>query len=81
MLPKDCGKDKEGDYSDCKNNGRDPVVGHGGGDRARSEYYTSEKFRGEKWQPESVIVEAKASGLPLTYELRKMNIPVEFSYY
>ena len=30
----------------------------------------------EYWQPESVIVEAKASGLPLTYELRKMNIPV-----
>ena len=28
------------------------------------------------WKPESVIVEAKASGLPLTYELRKMNIPV-----
>ena len=28
------------------------------------------------WQPESVIVEAKASGLPLTYELRKMDIPV-----
>ena len=30
----------------------------------------------EYWQPDSVIVEAKASGLPLTYELRKMNIPV-----
>ena len=28
------------------------------------------------WNPESVIVEAKASGLPLTYELRKMDIPV-----
>ena len=28
------------------------------------------------WKPESVIVEAKASGLPLTYELRKMGIPV-----
>jgi len=28
------------------------------------------------WQPESVIIEAKASGLPLTYELRKMDIPV-----
>ena len=28
------------------------------------------------WKPETVIVEAKASGLPLTYELRKMNIPV-----
>ena len=30
----------------------------------------------EYWKPESVIVEAKASGLPLTYELRKMDIPV-----
>ena len=28
------------------------------------------------WQPESVIIEAKASGLPLTYELWKMDIPV-----
>jgi predicted phage terminase large subunit-like protein len=28
------------------------------------------------WQPEMVIVEAKASGLPLTYELRQMDIPV-----
>jgi predicted phage terminase large subunit-like protein len=28
------------------------------------------------WNPETVIVEAKASGLPLTYELRKMGIPV-----
>ena len=28
------------------------------------------------WQPESVIVEAKASGLPLMYELRQMDIPV-----
>ena len=28
------------------------------------------------WQPESVLIEAKASGLPLTYELRKMGIPV-----
>ena len=28
------------------------------------------------WKPESVIIEAKASGLPLTYELRQMNIPV-----
>ena len=28
------------------------------------------------WQPDSVIVEAKASGLPLTYELRQMDIPV-----
>jgi predicted phage terminase large subunit-like protein len=28
------------------------------------------------WNPETVIVEAKASGLPLTYELRQMDIPV-----
>ncbi len=28
------------------------------------------------WKPETVIVEAKASGLPLTYELRKLGIPV-----
>jgi predicted phage terminase large subunit-like protein len=30
----------------------------------------------EYWKPETVIIEAKASGLPLTYELRKMDIPV-----
>ena len=28
------------------------------------------------WEPESIIVEAKASGLPLTYELRQSGIPV-----
>ena len=28
------------------------------------------------WNPETVFIEAKASGLPLTYELRKMDIPV-----
>ena len=28
------------------------------------------------WNPETVLVEAKASGLPLTYELRNMGIPV-----
>jgi len=28
------------------------------------------------WNPETVLIEAKASGLPLTYELRKMGIPV-----
>ena len=28
------------------------------------------------WDPETVIVEAKASGLPLTHELRNMGIPV-----
>ena len=28
------------------------------------------------WEPETVIIEAKASGLPLTQELRQMGIPV-----
>ena len=28
------------------------------------------------WDPDTVIVEAKASGLPLTHELRSMGIPV-----
>ena len=28
------------------------------------------------WNPETVVIEAKASGLPLTYELRQMDIPV-----
>ena len=28
------------------------------------------------WDPETVLIEAKASGLPLTYELRAMGIPV-----
>ena len=28
------------------------------------------------WKPDMVIVEAKASGLPLTHELRQMDIPV-----
>jgi len=28
------------------------------------------------WNPETVLIEAKASGLPLTYELRNMGIPV-----
>ena len=28
------------------------------------------------WSPETVIVESKASGLPLTFELRRMGIPV-----
>jgi predicted phage terminase large subunit-like protein len=29
-----------------------------------------------EWQPDAFIVEAKASGLPLVYELRSMGIPV-----
>ena len=28
------------------------------------------------WNPETVIIDAKAAGLPLTYELRKIGIPV-----
>ena len=28
------------------------------------------------WQPETVLIESKAAGLPLTYELRQMDIPV-----
>jgi len=28
------------------------------------------------WEPDTVIVEAKASGMPLTHELRNMGIPV-----
>ena len=30
----------------------------------------------QDWQPDMVIIEAKASGLPLTHELRQMDIPV-----
>ena len=29
-----------------------------------------------EWKPDMVIIEAKASGLPLTHELRAMDIPV-----
>jgi predicted phage terminase large subunit-like protein len=28
------------------------------------------------WEPETVLIEAKAAGLPLTFELRNMGIPV-----
>ena len=57
LLPRDCGRDKEGDYSDCKNNGRDAVVGHGGGDRARSEYSSSgPRYTGEKWISVSIYI-------------------------
>jgi len=57
LLPRDCGRDKEGDYSDCKNNGRDAVVGHGGGDRARSEYSTSSnRYSGERWISVSIYL-------------------------
>ena len=57
LLPKDCGRDREGDYSDCKNNGKDAVVGHGGGDRARSEYSTSgNRYTGERWISVSIYL-------------------------
>ena len=57
LLPRDCGRDKDGDYSDCKNNGRDAVVGHGGGDRARSEYSTSSnRYTGERWISVSIYL-------------------------
>jgi hypothetical protein len=56
LLPKDCGRDEEGDYSDCKNNGRDAVVGFGGGDRARSEYKSKSNFSGETWHSLSLYI-------------------------
>ena len=40
------------------------------------ELRTKAKEQYDYWKPETVIIEAKASGLPLTYELRKMGIPV-----
>ena len=56
LLPRDCGNDGS-KYSDCKNNGKDAVVGHGGGDRARSEYSSSSKmFTGEKWISVSIFL-------------------------
>lgn len=31
----------------------------------------------EEWEPDSVIIEKKASGAPLIYELRRMGVPVQ----
>jgi len=31
----------------------------------------------EEWEPDSVIIEKKASGAPLIYELRRMGLPVQ----
>jgi len=31
----------------------------------------------QEWQPDSLIIEAKASGSPLLFELRAMGIPVQ----
>jgi len=55
LLPRDCGNDG-GNYSDCKNNGKDAVVGHGGGDRARSEYSSKIRYTGEKWISVSIYL-------------------------
>mgnify|MGYP000719352671 CR=1 FL=1 len=35
---------------------------------------TKEQY--DYWEPETILIEAKASGMPLTQELRKMGIPV-----
>ena len=39
-----------------QNNGRDAVVGHGGGDRARSEYSSKIRYTGEKWISVSIYL-------------------------
>ena len=31
----------------------------------------------KEWEPDSIIIEAKASGAPLVFELRAMGIPVQ----
>ena len=42
-----------------------------------SEIIKNEAFEQyEYWEPDIVIIEAKASGLPLTHELRQTGIPV-----
>ena len=55
LLPRDCGNDGS-KYSDCQNNGKDAVVGHGGGDRARSEYSSDKRYTGEKWISVSIYL-------------------------
>jgi predicted phage terminase large subunit-like protein len=48
--------------------------------RDRMEFPTLKKVAIEKydeWQPDSIIVEKKASGSPLIYEMRAMGIPVQ----
>jgi len=55
LLPRDCGNDGN-KYSDCQNNGKDAVVGHGGGDRARSEYSSDKRYTGEKWISVSIYL-------------------------
>ena len=80
LLPRDCGRDQDGDYSDCTNNGRDAVVGHGGGDRARSEYSAKPRYTGEKWISVSIFipkdfktVEPVSTSLFQIYEWGKTN--------
>ncbi len=80
LLPLDCGRDNQGNYSDCKNNGKDAVVGHGGGDRARSEYSSKKRYRGEKWISVSIFlpndfksVEPVSTSLFQIYEWGKTN--------
>ena len=79
LLPRDCGRD-DGKYSDCKNNGKDAVVGHGGGDRARSEYSSDKRYTGEKWISVSIYlpndfktVEPVSTSLFQIYEWGKTN--------
>jgi predicted phage terminase large subunit-like protein len=47
--------------------------------KARYEFPELRRFAYQQyldWKPDMVIIEAKASGLPLTHELRQMDIPV-----
>jgi predicted phage terminase large subunit-like protein len=48
-------------------------------DRGRWDFPELKRIALEKnhyWQPEQIIIEAKATGLPLTHELQAMGIPV-----
>ena len=80
LLPRDCGNDGS-KYSDCKNNGKDAVVGHGGGDRARSEYSSDKRYTGEKWISVSIYlpndfksVEPVSTSLFQIYEWGKKDV-------
>ena len=79
LLPRDCGNDGN-KYSDCQNNGKDAVVGHGGGDRARSEYSSDKRYTGEKWISVSIYlpndfrsIEPVSTSLFQIYEWGKTN--------
>ena len=41
-----------------------------------SEILINTKSGHQYWKPETVLIEAKAAGLPLIFELRRMGIPV-----